>query len=111
MILVDAQLSPAIAAWITREFSVEAVALRDLGLRDADDRQVFELGRQRQAVILTKDADFAVLVLRLGSPPQIVWLTCGNTSNAALRVILRSALPRALKLLAEGEPLVEIAGG
>lgn len=40
-IWVDAQLSPAIVAWITAEFGVEAKALRDLGLRDATDTQIF----------------------------------------------------------------------
>lgn len=34
-IWVDAYLSPAIAAWITDNFEVTAVALRDLCLRDA----------------------------------------------------------------------------
>ncbi|MBJ7259915.1 MAG: hypothetical protein JHD33_10295, partial [Chthoniobacterales bacterium] len=61
-------------------------------------------------VILTKAADFAELVERLGPPPQIVWLTCGNTSEAALRVLLAKAMPRALELLAAGESLVEISG-
>jgi len=34
-IWIDAQLSPAIAAWITSHFAVTAVAVRDLGLREA----------------------------------------------------------------------------
>jgi predicted nuclease of predicted toxin-antitoxin system len=35
---IDAQMSPAIAAWIQGNFSVSAVAVRDLGLRDATDQ-------------------------------------------------------------------------
>jgi len=50
------------------------------------------------------------LVARLGPPPQILWLTCGNTSNAFLREVLREAWPRIAELLAAGEPLVELAG-
>ena len=50
------------------------------------------------------------LVTRHGPPPLIVWLTCGNTSNAFLREILGSAWPRAAALLQAGEPLVEIGG-
>ena len=34
---VDAQLSPRTAKWIASQLSVEAIALRDLGLRDAAD--------------------------------------------------------------------------
>ncbi|CAN5856439.1 hypothetical protein BH20ACI4_BH20ACI4_24240 [soil metagenome] len=40
-IWVDAQLSPAIVFWIENNFSVKAVALRDLGLRDAEDEEIF----------------------------------------------------------------------
>ncbi len=46
----------------------------------------------------------------MGSPPQIIWFTCGNTSNAELKRILNDAGDRTLTLLASGEPLVEIEG-
>jgi hypothetical protein len=36
-IWVDAQMSPAIAAWLSSNLPVNAVAVRDLGLRDATD--------------------------------------------------------------------------
>jgi len=110
MIWVDAHLSPALARWITAEFQHPAQAVRDVGLREAKDPQIFAAARQPGLIILTKDADFAELVERLGPPPQVVWLTCGNTSEAALRVLLKTAMPRALQLLAQGERLVEISG-
>jgi predicted nuclease of predicted toxin-antitoxin system len=109
-IWVDAHLSPAIATWITDTFGVESVALRDLGLRDAEDPEIFEAAKAQGAIIMTKDRDFLGLVDRLSSPPQIIWLTCGNTSNIRLREILSETLPRALELLAAGEALVEISG-
>lgn len=62
-------------------------------------------------MLMTKDSDFVDLVARHGPPPQIVWLTCGNTTNAALRTILGDAWPRVAELLASGEPLIEISGG
>nr|WP_274517683.1 MULTISPECIES: DUF5615 family PIN-like protein [Microcystis] len=89
---------------------MEAVALRDLGLRDAEDTEIFQVAKAQRAILMTKDSDFVDLVERLGSPPQIIWLTCGNTSNARLREILSETLPRALELLAAGETLVEISG-
>ena len=58
---------------------------------------------------MTKDNDFLVLLERHGPPPQVVWLTCGNTSNARLRQILQTAFPQALELLKQGEPLIEIS--
>ena len=40
-IWVDAQLSPAIAAWINRTFEgIEAESVRALGLRDAIDSEL-----------------------------------------------------------------------
>jgi predicted nuclease of predicted toxin-antitoxin system len=109
MIWIDAHLSPAIATWISSEFGIEAVALRDLDLRDAEDLEIFEAAKAQEAIVMTKDSDFVDLVERLGSPPQIIWLTCGNTSNVQLREILRRTLPRAIELLATGETLVEIS--
>jgi predicted nuclease of predicted toxin-antitoxin system len=109
-IWVDAHLSPAIATWITSTLGVEAIALRDLGLRDAEDPEIFEAAKAQEAIVMTKDSDFVDLVDRLGAPPQIIWLTCGNTSNARLHEILTETLPRALELLVAGETLVEISG-
>jgi predicted nuclease of predicted toxin-antitoxin system len=109
IIWIDAHLSPALATWITNTFGVTAVALRDLGLRDAEDPEIFEAAKAQGAIVMTKDSDFVDLVDRLGSPPQIIWLTCGNTSNAQLREILSAVLPETLDLLRSGERLVEIS--
>ncbi len=38
---IDAQLSPYLAPWLTSECGVEARAVRDLGLREAADREIF----------------------------------------------------------------------
>src|SRR5690606_25172013 len=54
------------------------------------------------------DRDFVDLLERLGAPPQVIWITCGNTSNRAMRQILSSALPTALDLIRRGESLIEI---
>jgi predicted nuclease of predicted toxin-antitoxin system len=109
-IWIDAHLSPAIAPWITDTFGITAVALRDLGLRDAEDPEIFEVAKAQDVIFMTKDSDFVDLVERLEAPPQIIWLTCGNTSNARLREILSSTLPDALELLKSGEKLIEISG-
>lgn len=109
IIWIDAQISPAIAPWLKLNFSVNAMALRDIGLRDAEDADIFEAAKSAGAVIMTKDADFSLLLDRLGAPPQIIWITCGNTSNARLKEILSAALPDAIDLLALGEQLVEIS--
>ncbi|MFM6135109.1 MAG: DUF5615 family PIN-like protein [Sphaerospermopsis kisseleviana] len=113
IIWVDAHLSPAIATWISQTFSITAfsitaLALRDVGLRDAEDEEIFAAAKDKGVIFMTKDSDFVDLVERLGTPPQIIWLTCGNTSNARLREILSVNLLTALEILSLGEALVEI---
>lgn len=108
-IWIDAQMSPAIAEWITRNFSVKAVALREIGLRDATDHDIFFAARSlTDAVVMTKDADFLRLLESHGVPPQVIWVTCGNTSNARLKQLLTATLSEALKMLDDGESMVEI---
>jgi predicted nuclease of predicted toxin-antitoxin system len=107
-IWVDAQMSPAIAAWLSRNFAVSAAAVRDVGLRGATDEEIFQAAKRANVVVMTKDSDFALLLDRFGAPPQVLWVTCGNTSNTRLREILTSTLPRALELLQAGEELIEI---
>jgi len=107
-IWLDAHLSPAIASWISREFSVSAVAIRDLGLRNAKDRQIFFAARQANAVVMTKDADFVHLVEQFGPPPQVILLACGNTSNSQLRQILQRTFVQTMEWIRKGEPVVEI---
>jgi len=92
IVWIDAQLSPYLAPWLSSECGVEARAVRE-----AD------------AVVLTKDRDFILLLELLGPPPQVLWLTIGNTSNAHLRKVLSNNLSPALDLLRRGESLVEIA--
>jgi predicted nuclease of predicted toxin-antitoxin system len=41
-IWIDAQLPPTLAIWLRETFQVEAFSLRDLGLRDARDVEIFE---------------------------------------------------------------------
>lgn len=110
MIWVDVHISPAFAKWIAAELGHPAQSVRDLGLRNAKDKDIFAAAGQAQAIVMTKDADFAEMVDRLGPPPAVIWLTCGNTSNAALRILLKGTLPKAIELIGHGEALVEISG-
>lgn len=106
---VDAQLPPQLANWLTQTFNVEAYALRDLNLRDAEDEQIFQQARQQGIVIISKDSDFVEMVLRSGTPPQLLWVTCGNVTNRRLQGLLTQVFPKAQELLVAGEAIVEIA--
>jgi predicted nuclease of predicted toxin-antitoxin system len=107
---LDAQLSPRLARWLSESFAVIALPLRDLGLRDASDEEIFKAARASGAVVLTKDADFLKLIDRFGSPPRVIWRTCGNTSELALKELLTVHFLKAIEWLQDGENLVEIGG-
>jgi predicted nuclease of predicted toxin-antitoxin system len=106
---VDAQLPPQLASWLSGTFNVEAYALRDLQLRDAEDAIIFQAAQRDGIVIISKDSDFVDMVLRLGTPPQLLWITCGNVTNRRLQELFIQLFPRAQELLIKGEAVVEIA--
>lgn len=110
IIWIDAQLSPFIAAWINSNFSdIEAKSLRSLGLRDANDYDIFKQARTANVILMSKDQDFVKLIELHGTPPGLIWITCGNTSNAAMCEILKISLSKAIGLLTQGENIVEIS--
>ena len=107
-IWIDAQLSPLLAKWITDEFNISCTHVRDVGLTNSTDKEIFLEARKINAIVITKDSDFLDLLLALESPPKIIWLTCGNTSNEKLKSIFKQKLPEALTTLGGDADLVEI---
>lgn len=109
IIWIDAQLSPSIAAWINRSYpNIQAKSVRSLDLQRADDLAIFDAAKHAEAVIKSKDSDFLKLVDQFGTPPQSIWITCGNTSNNRMRAVLEKSLEKAVELIRSGEPIVEI---
>jgi predicted nuclease of predicted toxin-antitoxin system len=109
IIWLDAQISPDLAGWIKTTFGVECLHVRDLGLRNAEDREIFNQARDSRVVVMTKDEDFVRLVERNGSPPQVIWVTSGNMSNANFQSLLLQTFPDAKSLIEAGEAVVEIS--
>lgn len=108
IVWLDAQLPPALALWMRQNLSLDARTLKELGLRDAKDRDIFAAARDAGVVLISKDIDFVELVQAQGPPPQVIWLTCGNVTNARLCAVISSAWPKVAGLLASGEPVVEL---
>ena len=105
--LIDAQLPPALARWL-REQGDEAQHVEDVGLRDADDSPIWDYALKTCAVIVTKDEDFASRAARSFNSPTIVWLRIGNATNQALPQWWSPRWPQILKLLNEGQRLIEV---
>ncbi|WP_335013237.1 hypothetical protein [Nostoc sp.] len=41
----------------------------------------------------------------MGTPPQILWITCGNVTNRNLRQILTATFPDSLEHLRQGKAI------
>jgi predicted nuclease of predicted toxin-antitoxin system len=106
---VDEQISPKFAVWFAQRFQMICHSVDTLGYFNTPDLEIFEKARSEKVVFITKDRDFREMVLRNGTPPQVVWVTCGNTSTLRLQAIFEKAFRVALDLLQNGEALVEIA--
>lgn len=109
-LLIDAQISPAIAAWINRTFDdIKAISARSVDLQFAQDSEIYSYARVNGYTIMSKDDDFLYQLEKYGSPPALIWITSGNTSNARMKEILASTLPKVKNLIEKGEPIVEIS--
>ncbi|MBN2896167.1 MAG: DUF5615 family PIN-like protein [Campylobacterales bacterium] len=104
---LDAQLPPALAYWITYRFGIKTVCVRDLGLREASDMEIFERARKENAVVMTKDSDFVELFLHFGAPPKIIIVHCGNMTNKNLQAFLEPNFEAVLQYL-QTEAIVEL---
>lgn len=89
---------------------MEASSAQELGLLFASDEEIFVRAREADVIVMTKDSDFLRLLDQHGPPPKVIWITCGNTSNAQLQSILQIHLQTACRLLEAGDRLVEIGG-
>jgi predicted nuclease of predicted toxin-antitoxin system len=107
--LIDSQLPPALARWIVSQ-GHQATHVVDLGLEAADDTIIWEHARKMQAVIVSKDEDFADRWLLRSEGVALVWIRKGNCSNRGLIAWLELLWPAAVKRLEQGEAFIELRG-
>lgn len=105
--LVDAQLPPLLAQRL-REAGHEAQAVRDVGLREADDGAIWKHALAVGAAIVTKDEDFPQRAQQSESSPVIIWLCVGNASNRALEQWFLPQLPQIIQWIEQGVRVLEI---
>jgi predicted nuclease of predicted toxin-antitoxin system len=106
---LDAHLDPDVAPWLGVRYRLIAKHVREVGLRNAKDKVIFEAARRfAPVVILSKDEDLVDLVRHHGAPPQIVWIRLGNQSTIQLQASLSGCFDAVLAELAAGAACVEI---
>jgi predicted nuclease of predicted toxin-antitoxin system len=105
--IVDQQLPPALIGWLTAH-GHEAEHVRDLGLKEAPDAEIWAHAKEAAAIILTKDEDVAARRARAQQGPAVVWRRFGNATRAALFGRLEDAWADIEAALASGAPVVEV---
>jgi len=64
--------------------------VRELGLTNAEDIDIWDYARKNDFIIVTFDADFYDIGLVNGCPPKIVWLRTGNlTTNQIADLLIK----------------------
>ena len=106
--IIDAQLPPALARTL-RALGCEAFAVRELGLREATDAQLWNYALQHGAAIVTKGEDFAQRCLYGQAQPVIVWLQVDNSSNPALPGRVLPFWPVIMQRLKRGDHLIKVS--
>jgi predicted nuclease of predicted toxin-antitoxin system len=103
--LVDAQLPPALARWLAAA-GHQAEHVADVGLAHASDPIVWQHAAETQAVIVTKDEDFALRAQLRPSGPPVAWIRYGNVRRAELLRRFSTVWPSVADALARGEGLI-----
>jgi len=65
--------------------------VREVGLRSASDREIWDFARAEGFSIVSKDWDFQQLSFVHGAPPKIVWIRRGNCSAREIEWLLVSS--------------------
>ncbi|MGL4438075.1 MAG: DUF5615 family PIN-like protein [Bosea sp. (in: a-proteobacteria)] len=82
--LLDAHLSPALTDWL-RLHGCDAIHVRDIGMRSASDRTIWDEAIRTDAIMITKDTDFSRRKTALRSRvPVVILLRIGNCTTSEL---------------------------
>jgi predicted nuclease of predicted toxin-antitoxin system len=76
--------------------------VRDVGLAQAQDQEIWTYAVEHGLAIVSKDEDFAERALLEGPPPKVVWIRLGNSTTTTASALF-SAYQQEL-LAFESEP-------
>ena len=82
--------------------------VRDVGLRDATDGAIWRHAMSTQAIVLTKDQDFASRRIASAEGPVVVWLRAGNMRTPKLLAWLERRWQRIVATIEAGDVLIEV---
>ena len=105
--LVDNQLPPALARFISQDLGAKAHHVVDLGLRDASDLQIWHYASRSELIIVSKDEDFVSLWAK-NPVTKLLWVRLGNCRRVHLLEVFRRLWPKIIDQFAKGDQIVEL---
>lgn len=69
-----------------------AIHVRALNLENTEDGSIWNYAKDNGDAIITFDQDFSELALLRGTPPKIIWLRIGNSTNDEIADFLKANL-------------------
>ncbi len=105
--LIDAQLPPVLGRMLAQRGHV-AEHVTAIGPPDMADRDLWQYAIDNDAVLITKDEDFAALLLMRGPSPIIVWVRIPNTRRQALLAWFEPLIDSIVDLVDAGNRLIEL---
>ena len=88
-LLFDENISPKLPR-LPEDLFPESAHVRDCGLLGKSDEEVWGYARLHGYNLVSKDGDFEVRSLLLGSPPKLLWIRIGNCTTARLVSLIRN---------------------
>ena len=98
--LFDANLSPALVKALNLPFPKSA-HVRDVGLRTANDDEIWNYAKVNGCTIVSKDTDFRERSFVEGAPPKVIWLDVGNAGTDEIVALVQRERRRILEFEAQ----------
>ncbi|TVP50113.1 MAG: hypothetical protein EA341_08210 [Mongoliibacter sp.] len=86
-LLFDQNISFRILKLLHKQFD-KSSTIKNEGLINATDKEIWDFARINGYVIVTQDADFSDLNSLYGFPPKIIWIRTGNLTTSKLANLL-----------------------
>jgi len=99
-LLFDQHLSHKLIALVADLYPASE-HVRNRGLKDADDDEVWALAQREHFFLVTKDEDFHARSVVRGHPPKVLWVRSGNCATELVETLLRKNFDEIEKFAAD----------
>lgn len=100
-LLFDQNVSFRVVKQLKSNFP-DAVGVKEVGLMNADDFQIWEYAQRHDYTVVTFDKDIPAIGAVRGFPPKIIWLRTGNLSNGAVVALFLERTEQFAQFIANG---------